>query len=136
MAIVDLSLHAFSSKAIFEFAFKKLLLCKGFFIAGDDPEGWISADFMRLPAVLGCNYLYMSHFAEGRSRYLEVPDIVEWLHRDDSKQYGGEQRRLDISAHQLVEGVDALLEAVKTVSICEVFWPRYFHIESYCLTIP
>lgn len=121
-AVVRAETRNFSTKKMFELAFRELLLCKEirlFACEKDTLEALGgSKSFMQLPAVLHCNKLDISRLPwlvlHEHQRWLDVSDVIAWIEHYRPHHWHG-PKQLEIAGSTVKSSLAELLDALKKV---------------------
>lgn len=113
-ATVEIDGHCFPSEALFEFAFTHLFLCKEIVLRLADLPSRCLRSCMRLPAMAACGKLDVSWIT---ARGIQSTDVVQWLeHEAPPEETWSEPRQMILHERALIDSIDDLLIALKTVS--------------------
>ncbi|KAH7717354.1 Protein SKR-1 protein [Aphelenchoides avenae] len=129
-ATVKASMDFFLSRALFEFVFTQLLLCKEIILHGDERSFSWPGSYMRLPAIAACNKLDLRILYHYR---IQPADIVEWLeHEAPPENKWSEPRQLVLYYCGIAIDIDELLIALKTAFSASISpTPYVVHIQGY-----
>ncbi|KAH7710797.1 S-phase kinase-associated protein 1 [Aphelenchoides avenae] len=113
-ATMEATMGCFPSRAVFEFVFTQVFLCKEITLGRERPSLPWSRRYMRLPAIAECNKLDISKL-NLNGDLVQPHNVVKWLeHEGPAETKWSEPRQMILHEGGINGGIDRLLTELKT----------------------